>query len=47
MLSQNKAASDVAMQTVEHNMQAAGLELPRVSPVASQMKKTGTAEPMH
>ena len=42
MLSQNKAASDVAMQTVEHNMQAAGLELPRVSPVASQMKE-GTA----
>ena len=39
MLSQNKAASDVAMQTVQQNMQAAGLELPRVSPVASQMKE--------
>ena len=39
MLSRNKAASDLAMQTVEHNMQAAGLELPRVSPVAGQMKE--------
>ena len=37
MNNRNKAASDVAMQTVEANMQAAGLELPRVSPVAAQM----------
>ena len=39
MGSRNQESSNVAMQVVEAHMSAAGLEMPRVSPIAKQMEE--------